>query len=126
MHFVSEMSNLIANLIDLLACGVQFHRDDHRCPLCRRIFLCGEILSPDFSPPQKIPRNRREIVLRKIKKPLDCEWVGISFCCSAYRFAPRPLFRWNPKSKPLQEAVPHQRSIPYFLSLLSIPILFYI
>jgi hypothetical protein len=37
MHFVSEKFHLLANVIDLLPCGVQFHGDDHGCPL----FLCS-------------------------------------------------------------------------------------
>jgi hypothetical protein len=78
MHFVSEMSNLIANFIDLLACGVQLHRDDHGCPLCRRIFLCGEILSRDFFPPQNVSAKPARNCFAENKKPTRLR-VGRNF-----------------------------------------------
>jgi hypothetical protein len=75
MHLVSEIFHLISNFIDLLACGVQFHRDDHGCPLVPRSEILPSEFAADFF-------SRRKNLCRKIKNPLGCEWVGI------FRFIP--------------------------------------
>jgi len=102
MHLLSETLDLLANFIDLLACGVQLHRDDHGCPLCRPVFSCSEYLSPDFFLSQKIPRNQREIVAEKQKTHSVASGLEFFLYRFDYKFAPRPLFRWNPKSKPIR------------------------
>jgi hypothetical protein len=91
MHLVTEMLDLVANFIDLLACGVQLHRDDHGSVLFAvPCSPAATIYRRTFFLPQNTFAKRRETILQKTKNPLGCEWVGIFSLLLCLQIRPSP------------------------------------
>src|SRR6266480_3729111 len=66
VHLVPEVLHLFAHFIDLFACRVQLHGNNHGSILSSSIFLSCKIFSLK--------------TLSQNKKPTRCEWVGSFFC----------------------------------------------
>ena len=92
MHFVAEIFDLVANFIDFLRVACSF----------MEMIMAVLFLVSCFCPfSVRFPRDE---MFSAPKQKTHSVASGLEFllCCCDYKFAPRLLFRWHPKSKPIR------------------------